>query len=194
MLIGGGGGGMYIHIFMFCPTDFFSNWSIWIWFGKKLVAQNTNIWIYPPPINALATALCTRQKTHQLLAMLCWPHCLQLSIFFNILTPDSRLTVHFNIQLLTAVNNVDSTTSFNSVLQMPYKKFWFNAGWQKIGSVWTNASSHRHWMWYTDEETGCWWRTLFWNSKLNRNIVYNVLKTCMKLVSRKYIPNKNKIK
>ena len=29
--------GVYIHIFMFCPTDFFSNWSIWIWFEKKLV-------------------------------------------------------------------------------------------------------------------------------------------------------------
>ena len=27
------------------------------WFQKKLVCHNTNIWIYTPPINALATAL-----------------------------------------------------------------------------------------------------------------------------------------
>ena len=44
---------------MFCPTSFFSNWSILIWFAKKLVGQNMNIWIYTPSpqINVLVTSL-----------------------------------------------------------------------------------------------------------------------------------------
>ena len=42
---------------MFCPTSFFSNWYIWIWFQKKIVGQNMNIWINTPPINVLVTAV-----------------------------------------------------------------------------------------------------------------------------------------
>ena len=42
---------------MFWPTSFFSTWSILIWFAKKLVGQNMNIWMYTPPINVLVTSL-----------------------------------------------------------------------------------------------------------------------------------------
>ena len=57
VLFGGGGGGV---IFVFCPTNFFWNQLFLSSFQKKLVGQNTNIWIYtppPPPINALVTPL-----------------------------------------------------------------------------------------------------------------------------------------
>ena len=40
-LIGGGGG--YIHIFMFCPTSFFSNQIQISQLEKKSVGQNMNI-------------------------------------------------------------------------------------------------------------------------------------------------------
>ena len=50
-------GGVYIHIFMFCPTSFFSNQIQIDQFEKKSVGQNMNICIYTPPINVLATAL-----------------------------------------------------------------------------------------------------------------------------------------
>ena len=36
---------------MFCSTDFFSNWLIWIWFEKKLVGQKMNMWIYTSSSN-----------------------------------------------------------------------------------------------------------------------------------------------
>ena len=39
----GGGGGVYIHIFVFCPTDFFLNQLFLISFQKKSVRQNMNI-------------------------------------------------------------------------------------------------------------------------------------------------------
>ena len=42
MLIGGGGG-VNIHIFMFCPINFFSNQIQIDQFEKKLVGQNMNI-------------------------------------------------------------------------------------------------------------------------------------------------------
>ena len=38
-----GGGGVYIHIFMFCPTSFFSNQIQIDQFEKKSVGQNMNI-------------------------------------------------------------------------------------------------------------------------------------------------------
>ena len=40
MLIGGGG--VYIHIFMFCPTSFFSNQIQIDQFEKRSVGQNMN--------------------------------------------------------------------------------------------------------------------------------------------------------
>ena len=50
-----GGGGVHIHIFKFCLTDFFSK-SI---SSKKLVGQNLDTWICPlPQINALDPTLC----------------------------------------------------------------------------------------------------------------------------------------
>ena len=39
----GGGGGVHIHIFMFCPTSFFSNQIQIDQFEKKSVGQNMNI-------------------------------------------------------------------------------------------------------------------------------------------------------
>ena len=47
-LIGGGGGGVYIHIFMFCSTSFFLNQIQIDQFEKKLVGQ-TWIYEYTPP-------------------------------------------------------------------------------------------------------------------------------------------------
>jgi hypothetical protein len=47
-LIGGGGGG-YIHIFVFYPTNFFWNELKNKEIQKKFVGQNTNMWIYTPP-------------------------------------------------------------------------------------------------------------------------------------------------
>ena len=38
-----GGGGVFIHIFMFCPTSFFLNQIQIYQFEKKLVGQNMNI-------------------------------------------------------------------------------------------------------------------------------------------------------
>ena len=38
-----GGGGVYIHIFMFCPTSFFSNQIQIDQFEKKSLEQNMNI-------------------------------------------------------------------------------------------------------------------------------------------------------
>ena len=56
-----GGGGGYIHIFVFCPTNLFWNELKNKEIQKKFVGQNTNIWIYTPlpPINALVTPLVT---------------------------------------------------------------------------------------------------------------------------------------
>ena len=54
-----GEGGGYIHIFMFCPTSFFSNQIQVSQFEKKSVGQNMNIH-FPPPhtINILVTSSC----------------------------------------------------------------------------------------------------------------------------------------
>ena len=41
-------GGVFIHIFMFCPTSFFWNQIQIYQFEKKLVGQNMNIWINIP--------------------------------------------------------------------------------------------------------------------------------------------------
>ena len=68
-LIGGGGGaGVYVRIFAFCPTSFFSNQIQIDQFENQLVGQKRNIQIYtlPPLINILATALtklCSPQNT-----------------------------------------------------------------------------------------------------------------------------------
>ena len=43
-------GGVYIHIFVFCPTSFFIS-------KETSRAEHENMNIHPPPINALATAL-----------------------------------------------------------------------------------------------------------------------------------------
>ena len=50
------GGGVNIHIFVLCPTNFFWNQ---LDLKKKSIGHNMKIWIFnpPPPINALATAL-----------------------------------------------------------------------------------------------------------------------------------------
>ena len=45
-----GGGGVYVHIIMFCPTNF-------IWFQKKVVGQNTNYEYTLPPINLTVTVI-----------------------------------------------------------------------------------------------------------------------------------------
>ena len=50
-------GGVFIHIFMFCPTSFFWNQIQIYQLENKLVGQNMNIWINNPAINVLATAL-----------------------------------------------------------------------------------------------------------------------------------------
>ena len=39
----GGGGGVHIHVFMFCPTDLFSNQIQIHQFEKKSVGQDMNI-------------------------------------------------------------------------------------------------------------------------------------------------------
>ena len=62
--VNGGGGGVNIHIFAFCPTIFFGISGHYSWFQKKFVGQNANIWICTPPINALATALHAMPETH----------------------------------------------------------------------------------------------------------------------------------
>ena len=61
-----GGGGVFIHIFMFCPTSFFWNKIQIYQFEKKLVGQNMNIWINTPlpPINVLAMALRMQLTNH----------------------------------------------------------------------------------------------------------------------------------
>ena len=52
------GGGVFIHIFMFCPSSFFWNQIQIYQFEKKLVGQNMNIWINtPPPLYTLATTV-----------------------------------------------------------------------------------------------------------------------------------------
>ena len=50
-------GGVFINIFMFCPTSFFWNQIQIYQFETKLVGQNMNILINTPHINALATDL-----------------------------------------------------------------------------------------------------------------------------------------
>ena len=54
----GGGGGVYIHIFRFCPTSFFWNKVDF----KRRQSGRTRIYEYtpPPPISVLATALHPR--------------------------------------------------------------------------------------------------------------------------------------
>ena len=86
---GGGRGRVNIHIFVFCLTNFFWNQLFFSSFQKKLVGQNTNIWIFTRPNNALVSPWIRSWKLQTLHSMAV-PYCtLKSPLFLWQNTPDA---------------------------------------------------------------------------------------------------------